>query len=109
MTFQAPYTLLNNGLTVLSGNVTVESGVTAAIEGDIMAESENHSIRKLGEGTLLIDGDAGQTVVKEGTLGGHGNIDHLTARALGAGCSGADCACQVATGLIPGAPCSRGG
>jgi hypothetical protein len=68
---------------VLSGNVTVEFGVTATIAADLMAESANHSIRKLGSGTLLLEGDAGQTVVKQGTLGGTGTVDYLTVRSGG--------------------------
>lgn len=79
VTFQAPYTLQNNQLQVLSGNVTVDDGVTAAIESDLVAESANHSIRKLGAGTLLVDGNAGQTAVLAGTIGGFGTFDHLTA------------------------------
>ena len=79
-TFQAPYTLQNNTLRVLSGNVTVDSGVTATIESTLEAESTDHSLRKLGEGTLLVEGVAGQMVVKEGTLGGNGTLDYLTVR-----------------------------
>lgn len=79
-TFEAPYTLAGNILRVLSGNVTVESGVTATIESALQSETVDHSIRKLGEGTLLIEGTAYQTSVKEGTLGGTGTLSHLTVR-----------------------------
>jgi hypothetical protein len=78
VTFQSDFTLQNNELEVLSGNVTVEAGVTAAIQSNLVAETVNHSIRKLGEGTLLVDGDAGQIAVLAGSLGGSGTFDHLT-------------------------------
>ena len=42
------------------------------------AESANHSLRKLGAGTLQVDGAAGQTVVKSGSLSGEGTLDTLT-------------------------------
>jgi hypothetical protein len=80
VTFSAPYTLANHTLRVLSGNVTVELGVTAVVEADLLAESAHHSIRKLGTGTLVVEGDSGQTVVKAGTLVGTGTLDHLTVR-----------------------------
>ena len=80
ITFQAPYRLQGSNLKVLSGNVFVDPGVTATIESALSAESANLSIRKLGTGTLIVHGDAGQTVVKEGTLGGSGTLDHLTVR-----------------------------
>jgi hypothetical protein len=83
ITFEAPYTLHDHTLRVLSGNVTVEAGVTATVASDLVAESANHSIRKLGSGTLIVEGDAGQTVVKEGTLGGTGSVDYLTLRSGG--------------------------
>jgi hypothetical protein len=79
VTFGAPYRLFNSTLTVLSGNITVNAGVTAQIDSSLEAESANHSLRKLGPGTLLVDGIAGQTVVLEGTLGGTGALAHLTA------------------------------
>ena len=79
-TFNAPYTLQQGTLRILSGNVTVAEDVTATIESGLMAETEHRSIRKLGPGTLLVQGNAGQTVVKEGTLGGTGILAHLTVR-----------------------------
>ena len=77
-TFQAPYTLENATLHVVSGNVTVDAGVTASIKSTLVSSSPNHSVRKLGAGTLIVDGNAGQIVVKQGTLGGSGTLDHLT-------------------------------
>jgi hypothetical protein len=79
-TFNAPYTLYGGTLRVLSGNVTVAEGVSVTIESDLMAETEHRSIRKLGPGTLLVQGRAGQTAVKEGTLGGRGMLQYLTVR-----------------------------
>ena len=73
-------TLQDHNLQLLSGNITVDGGVTAKIKSNLSAESANHSLRKLGQGTLLVDGNAGQTVVKEGTLGGTGTFDYLTVR-----------------------------
>jgi hypothetical protein len=83
VTFQASYTLHDHTLQVLSGNVTVEAGVTATIASAISAETANHSIRKLGDGMLVVEGNAGQTVVKQGTLGGTGSLDHLSVRSGG--------------------------
>jgi len=80
ITFTAPYTVENHKLRVLSGNITVASGVTATISSDLEADNANRSLRKLGGGTLIVDGHAGQTVVKEGTLGGTGTFDHLTVK-----------------------------
>ena len=80
LTFGAPYRLQNHVLKVLSGNVLVEEGVTATVDSTLVAETVNHSIRKLGPGTLVVNGDAGQTAVKEGTLAGHGTFDHLSVR-----------------------------
>jgi hypothetical protein len=79
-TFNAPYTLQQGTLRVISGNVSVAEDVTATIESELMAETEHRSIRKLGLGTLLVQGNAGQTVVKEGMIGGTGTLDHLTVR-----------------------------
>jgi MYXO-CTERM domain-containing protein len=75
--------LIGNKLKVLSGNVTVDEGITATISSDLSAETVNHSLRKLGGGTLIVNGHAGQMVVKAGTLGGTGALDHLTVRAGG--------------------------
>ncbi|QDT01588.1 PQQ-dependent sugar dehydrogenase [Adhaeretor mobilis] len=83
VTFQADYTLTDFQLTVLSGNITVDSGVTATIEATLAADSTNHSLRKLGGGTLLVNGLAGQVAVKAGTLGGQGTMSHLTVQAGG--------------------------
>jgi glucose/arabinose dehydrogenase len=77
-TFNASYTLQNGTLRIISGNVNVSADVTATIESDLIAETVHRSIRKLGPGTLLVNGNAGQTVVIEGTLGGSGTLDHLT-------------------------------
>jgi glucose/arabinose dehydrogenase len=78
--FHAPFTLQNNTLRVYSGNISVAAGVVARIESDLSAESVHHALRKLGSGTLIVDGSAGQTVVKSGTLGGSGTFDHLSIR-----------------------------
>lgn len=78
VTFASPYTLENHKLIVISGNITVQSGVTATIASDVGADTEFRSLRKLGDGTLLINGHAGQTAVKAGTVGGSGTFDHLT-------------------------------
>lgn len=82
-TFAAPYSLQDQTLVVLSGNITVEGGVAATISSGLAAETASQSLRKLGSGTLLVNGNAGQMVVKEGTLGGIGHLDHLTVRAGG--------------------------
>ena len=76
--FEDSYVLQNNELRVLSGNVFVEPGVVATVESDLVAESVHQSIRKLGDGTLLVHGQVGQTAVKQGTLGGLGTVAHLT-------------------------------
>ncbi len=77
--FQSDYTLTGNRLTVLSGNITVDSDVTATMQTILAAETANSSLRKLGAGTLLVDSTAGQTVVLQGTLGGNGTLEYLTA------------------------------
>ncbi len=78
--FAAPYVLEGHSLRLLSGNVTVEEGLTAVVRSNLVAESDQHSIRKLGSGTLLIEGSAGQLAVKAGTVGGSGTVTHLTVR-----------------------------
>ena len=80
VTFAADYTLTNNTLIVRSGNIAVNNGVTATVNSGLSAESSDHSLRKLGDGTLLVNGTAGQMVVKGGTLGGQGTISHITVR-----------------------------
>ena len=79
-TFEAPYRLQGGTLRVLSGNVFVDGGVEATIDATLSAESSDHSIRKLGSGTLIVNGSVGQTAVKEGTLGGRGTLEFLTVR-----------------------------
>ena len=79
--FEADYTLTGQTLTVLSGNVTVHEGVRATMESELRAETMNSSIRKLGAGTLLVQGMADQTVVLEGQIGGNGTLAYLTAYA----------------------------
>lgn len=78
VTFQADYSLSGFQLQVLSGNITVEADVTATVDSSLAAESTDHSLRKLGAGTLLVNGTAGQVAVKAGTLGGAGTMSHLT-------------------------------
>ncbi len=77
VTFEASYRLFNNKLNVLSGNITVDAGVTARIDSTLEAESANQSLRKRGAGTLLVNGPTGQTVVLAGTLGGTGTLANL--------------------------------
>jgi glucose/arabinose dehydrogenase len=79
--FESGYTITGGSLVVLSGNVTVNSGVTATLDADLAAERINTSIRKLGSGRLNVNGAVGQTVVMEGTLGGTGVVD-VVLRAL---------------------------
>ncbi|HEY3392272.1 MAG TPA: PQQ-dependent sugar dehydrogenase [Lacipirellulaceae bacterium] len=78
VTFGGPYRLQNRTLKILSGNVIVEQGVTAIIDSTLLAETVHHTVRKLGPGTLIVNGDAGQIAVKEGILRGNGTVDHLT-------------------------------
>ena len=78
MDFRGNYRLQGGNVTLLSGNVTVASGVTAAIDGNLSAETANHSIRKRGAGRLLVNGSAGQVVVFDGTFGGNGTASWLT-------------------------------
>jgi len=75
--FDANYTVQNGLLTVLSGNITTSGGVVATIDSNIMAETVHASVRKLGTGTLLVNGNVEQTVVMEGTLGGSGTVANL--------------------------------
>jgi len=80
-TFQAPYKLQDNTLQVLSGNIAVDENVIATLEANLSAESSDHSLRKLGAGTLLIEGSATQLVVTSGTLGGNGTLEYVTVEA----------------------------
>lgn len=77
MEFQADYTLSGGALTVLSGNISVNSGVAATINSSLAAESVISSLRKRGAGRLNVNGTAGQMVVLEGTLGGTGTLDSI--------------------------------
>jgi hypothetical protein len=76
--FESDYTLSGNQLRVLSGNILVEADVTATIDSDLAAEVSGSSLRKRGEGTLVVNGQAGQTVVLQGTVAGQGAFDHLS-------------------------------
>jgi hypothetical protein len=78
--FAGPIVLEGHTLGLRSGNVTVNDGITAVMRSNVDAESAEHSIRKLGGGNLLIEGNAGQIAVKAGTLGGTGMVNHLTVR-----------------------------
>lgn len=75
--FDDDYRLQSSRLTVLSGNVTVSDGVAATIDADLMAESIHTSVRKLGGGKLLANGNVEQTVVLAGTLGGNASVSNL--------------------------------
>ncbi|HEY6565325.1 MAG TPA: hypothetical protein VIY86_12555, partial [Pirellulaceae bacterium] len=79
--FEADYTLTGGALTVLSGNISVASNITANLQSNTLAQSANASVRKLGPGRLLVNGTLGQTVVLDGTLGGNGTINNLVAYA----------------------------
>jgi hypothetical protein len=80
VTLAGPYIVAGRTLRLMSGNVTVEDGAIAVVRTSLVAETEDHSIRKLGDGTLLVEASAGQITVKEGTLGGTGVVAHLTIR-----------------------------
>jgi glucose/arabinose dehydrogenase len=90
--FQAGYDLTGGTLTVRSGDISVDAGVVASINGGVAAETSNASIRKRGAGQLDLNGTAGQVVVLEGTLGGIGTIDSIRAYA----------GSRVAPGLVVG-------
>ena len=77
MDFQGSYRIQGGNVTLLSGNVTVAGGVSAAIDGNLSAETSNHSIRKLGAGRLHVNGTTGQVAVLDGTLAGSGTVSWL--------------------------------
>jgi glucose/arabinose dehydrogenase len=79
--FGGTHTLEGNTLRLMSGNVHVDDGAIAIVRSYLVAETANHSIRKLGGGMLVVEGNAGQIAVKEGTLGGRGVVAHLTVHA----------------------------
>jgi glucose/arabinose dehydrogenase len=79
--FAGTHALDGHTLTIMSGNVRIDDGAIAIVRSNMVAETANHSIRKLGGGTLLVEGIAGQIAVKEGTLGGSGVVAHLTVHA----------------------------
>jgi len=76
ITFEANYTLNNQTLTLTSGNVTVDTGVTGTINSGIVATSGTFS--KLGSGTLTVGGNVSDTSVAAGTLQGTGTLESLT-------------------------------
>ncbi|MCA9259781.1 MAG: hypothetical protein KDA61_11305, partial [Planctomycetales bacterium] len=79
--FESDQRLSGGVLQLLSGNVTVAPDVVASLDGvDLQAESAAHSLRKLGEGTLVINGTAGQVAVKEGTVAGEGTLAYASVR-----------------------------
>ncbi|HEY3392944.1 MAG TPA: hypothetical protein VGK58_09570, partial [Lacipirellulaceae bacterium] len=78
ITFAGSHTLEGHTLRLMSGNVLVQDGAIAIVRSNLAAETADHSIRKLGAGTLLVEGNAGQIAVKQGTLGGTGTVAHLT-------------------------------
>jgi hypothetical protein len=80
ITVAGTYTLEGHILRLMSGNVAVEGNATAIVRSNLVAETADQSIRKLGAGTLLVEGTVGQIAVKQGTLGGNGIIAHLTVR-----------------------------
>lgn len=73
--FEAGYTLDHGTLTITTGEVTVSPEVTVAISSDLVAGT---GLNKLGDGTLLIDGRAGNVRISAGTIGGSGVVDNLT-------------------------------
>ncbi len=76
-TFDGNFALTGGNLQVLSGNIDVAINALATIEGNLAAETANHSLRKKGDGTLRINGAAGQMVVLQGTLSGNGSATYL--------------------------------
>ncbi|HJQ79797.1 MAG TPA: PQQ-dependent sugar dehydrogenase, partial [Lacipirellulaceae bacterium] len=60
ITFAGSHTLEGHTLSLISGNVLVEDGAIAIVRSNLAAETADHSIRKLGAGTLLVEGNAGQ-------------------------------------------------
>ena len=83
MRFQAPYVITSASpatMTVLSGNITVDAGVSGQIDMNLMAETGAASIRKKGAGRLDVNGDTTQIVVMDGTLGGNGTVDIVKVR-----------------------------
>ncbi len=83
MHFRAPYVITSSSpalMTVLSGNITVDAGVSGQIDMSLAAETAAASIRKKGAGRLDINGDATQVVVMDGTLGGNGTVNIVKAQ-----------------------------
>lgn len=76
--FRADYAVgAGNQLTVLSGQIEVDGGVIGRVDAHLTAETVAATLRKMGEGTLLVDGNSTRMVVLEGTLGGNGSVDVL--------------------------------
>ena len=81
--FMSDFRLTGGNLRLLSGNVDVAVGVTAVIDGDLLAETSDHTIRKYGDGSLHVNGANGQAVVFGGLLGGSGSFSFLTVKSGG--------------------------
>ena len=79
LTFQENYDLRNHAITITSGQVNVESGVTATIQSDLASEIPA-GIVKRGSGTLVIAGTAPDVVLDRATLEltAEATIDSLT-------------------------------
>jgi hypothetical protein len=77
--FEAGHKLEGGTLSIRTGTVTVSSDVTATVNSDI-----DTPITKVGDGTLVIAGTAGDIVVGSGTLAGTGTARELTVESGGA-------------------------
>lgn len=73
--FQADYTLTGGEIIVTSGIVTVDSGIRVTIDADIRGAE---ILTKIGDGQLLINGTAGDTIIESGTIGGTGILGNLS-------------------------------
>lgn len=76
--FRGSYELTGPALQVLSGNVTVDAGVTASFSGDLSAETINRSIRKWGQGRFQLNGATQHVAAIEGTFGGNASVNSIT-------------------------------
>ena len=80
VTFEDNYELTGGDLVVTTGQISVNEDVVGVIDTDV---SSSVPIEKLGEGTLILNGDAGDVIVSNGlvVVTSESNIQNLSVRA----------------------------
>jgi uncharacterized repeat protein (TIGR01451 family) len=79
LTFEADVTLEGGSLAVTSGQIRVSPSVTATIGSDIGNSGLENGLQKLGDGILVLAGDADSIRVDSGTIRVNGTARHIWA------------------------------